>query len=147
MRINCGINSAFSVAVDGDIATGPGTGSRPGLRNGLQSWRICSRPIWLPGVDRRQQSRHRSCAQIRQMAKCNHHMAGSTTIKQFAAIAKKSALFVGSDSGAMHIASAVGTSVVALFGPSNPRDGALVAVLWRCSTRRSIAASAFTRPA
>jgi predicted lipopolysaccharide heptosyltransferase III len=61
--------------------------------------------------------------QICQMAKSSPViMAGRTTIKQFAAIAKKSALFVGSDSGAMHIASAVGIPVVALFGPSNPRE-------------------------
>lgn len=61
--------------------------------------------------------------QIRQTAKSNPViMAGCTTIKQFSAIAKKSALFVGSDSGAMHMASAVGTPVVALFGPSNPRE-------------------------
>lgn len=62
-------------------------------------------------------------------------MAGRTTIKQFAAIAKKSALFVGSDSGAMHIASAVGTPVVALFGPSNPCEwgprGGPVEVLYK----------------
>ena len=59
--------------------------------------------------------------QIQQMAKSRPiSMAGRTTIKQFAAIAKKSALFVGNDSGAMHIASAVGTPVVALFGPSSP---------------------------
>jgi predicted lipopolysaccharide heptosyltransferase III len=74
--------------------------------------------------------------QIRQRAK-NHPiiMAGRTTIKQFASIAKKSALFVGSDSGAMHIASAVGTPVVALFGPSNPREwgprGGPVEVLYK----------------
>ena len=73
-------------------------------------------------------------------------MAGRTTIKQFAAIAKKSARFVGSDSGAMHIASAVGTPVVALFGPSSPREWVLVVVLWRCSIRDSIAAVAFIRP-
>jgi heptosyltransferase-3 len=61
--------------------------------------------------------------QIRQMAKSSPVvMAGRTTIKQFAAIAKKSALFVGNDSGAMHIAVAVGTPVVALFGPSNPAE-------------------------
>ena len=61
--------------------------------------------------------------QIRQTAKSKPIiMAGRTTIKQFAAIARKSALFVGSDSGAMHIASAVGTPVVALFGPSSPRE-------------------------
>ncbi len=74
--------------------------------------------------------------QIRQMAKSQPIiMAGSTTIKQFAAIAKKSALFVGNDSGAMHIASAVGAPVVALFGPSNPREwgprGGPVEVLYK----------------
>ena len=74
--------------------------------------------------------------QIRQMAKCNPIvMAGRTTIKQFAAIAKKSVLFVGSDSGAMHIASAVGTPVVGMFGPSNPREwgprGGPVEVLYK----------------
>ena len=61
--------------------------------------------------------------QIRQMAKSSPVvMAGRTTIRQFAAIARKSARFVGSDSGAMHIASAVNTPVVALFGPSNPLE-------------------------
>jgi heptosyltransferase-3 len=61
--------------------------------------------------------------QIRELAKSRPViMAGRTTIKQFAAIAKKSALFVGSDSGAMHIATAVDTPVVALFGPSDPRE-------------------------
>ena len=74
--------------------------------------------------------------QIRQMTKSNPViMAGRTTIKQFAAIAKKSVLFVGSDSGAMHIASAVGTPVVALFGPSSPREwgprGGPVEVLYK----------------
>lgn len=61
--------------------------------------------------------------QIRQMAKSRPIvMAGRTTVRQFASIAKRSALFVGNDSGAMHIASAVGTPVVALFGPSSPRE-------------------------
>lgn len=74
--------------------------------------------------------------QIRQMAKSSPIiMAGRTTIKQFAAIAKKSALFVGGDGGAMHIAAAVGTPVVALFGPSNPAEwgprGGPVEVLYK----------------
>ena len=74
--------------------------------------------------------------QIRQKAKSQPIvMAGQTTIKQFAAIAKKSVLFVGSDSGAMHIASAVGTPVVALFGPSSLREwgprGGPVEVLYK----------------
>ena len=69
-------------------------------------------------------SQERELAQkIRQLAKSNPIiMAGHTTVKQFAAIAKNSTLFVGNDSGAMHIASAVGTPVVALFGPSSPRE-------------------------
>ena len=49
-------------------------------------------------------------------------IAGRTTLKQFAAIAKRASLFVGNDSGAMHIAAAVGTPMVALFGPSNPDE-------------------------
>ena len=74
--------------------------------------------------------------QIRQKAKNPPIvMAGRTTIKQFAAIAEQAALFVGSDSGAMHMASAVGTPVVALFGPSNPREwgprGGPVEVLYK----------------
>ncbi|HSF68570.1 MAG TPA: putative lipopolysaccharide heptosyltransferase III [Nitrospiraceae bacterium] len=61
--------------------------------------------------------------QIRQMAKSRPIiMAGRTTIRQFAAIARKAALFIGNDSGAMHIASAVGTPVVGLFGPTSPRE-------------------------
>ncbi len=74
--------------------------------------------------------------QIRQVAKSKPIiMAGRTTIKQFAVIAKKSALFVGSDSGAMHIAAAVGTPMVALFGPSNPDEwgprGGAVEVIYK----------------
>jgi heptosyltransferase I len=42
----------------------------------------------------------------------------------FAALATKAACFVGGDTGPMHIASAMGTPVVALFGPSDPvRNG------------------------
>ncbi|MCE9535820.1 MAG: glycosyltransferase family 9 protein, partial [Nitrospirae bacterium] len=49
-------------------------------------------------------------------------MAGQATLKEFAAIAQCAALFVGNDSGAMHIAAAVGTPMVTLFGPSNPDE-------------------------
>jgi len=45
-------------------------------------------------------------------------LCGKTTIKQLAAISEVSDLFFGVDSAPMHIAAAVGTPVVALFGPS-----------------------------
>ena len=62
-------------------------------------------------------------------------IAGLTTLKQFASIVKRAALFVGNDSGAMHIAAAVGTPMVALFGPSSPDEwgprGGRVKVLYK----------------
>ena len=61
--------------------------------------------------------------------------AGQATLKQFAGIVKRAGLFVGNDSGAMHIATAVGTPVVALFGPSNPAEwgprGGTVEVIYK----------------
>src|ERR1700690_3176307 len=45
-------------------------------------------------------------------------LCGKTTIKQLAAISARSDLFVGVDSAPMHIAAAVKTPVIALFGPS-----------------------------
>ncbi len=43
---------------------------------------------------------------------------GKTSIKQTAALIEKCDLFITNDSGPMHIASAVGISVVAIFGPT-----------------------------
>ncbi|MBI2849353.1 MAG: glycosyltransferase family 9 protein [Chloroflexi bacterium] len=47
--------------------------------------------------------------------------AGRTSFKELGAILKHCHLFVGNDSGVMHLATAVGVPVVAVFGPSNPR--------------------------
>ena len=46
------------------------------------------------------------------------NLAGKTTIKQLAALTAGSKLFFGIDTAPMHIAAAVGTPVIALFGPS-----------------------------
>lgn len=45
-------------------------------------------------------------------------LCGKTTIKELAAISEASDLFLGVDSAPMHIAAAVGTPVIALFGPT-----------------------------
>ena len=50
--------------------------------------------------------------------------SGRTTIKQMAAIIKECDLFISHDSGPMHIAAAVQTPIIALFGPTNPRRAA-----------------------
>jgi heptosyltransferase-3 len=47
------------------------------------------------------------------------NLAGRTSIHETAAIIERCDLFLGNDSGPMHIAAAMNTPVVAVFGPSN----------------------------
>jgi heptosyltransferase-2 len=47
------------------------------------------------------------------------NLAGQTTLPQLAALLGQCDLFLGADSGVMHLAAAAGVPVVALFGPSN----------------------------
>ena len=49
-------------------------------------------------------------------------LIGRLTLKQLAAVIGRSCLFLGVDSAPMHIAAAVGTPVVALFGPSGEHN-------------------------
>lgn len=56
---------------------------------------------------------------ILELSKSNPlELLGKTTLKQLGALSKRAALFFGVDSAPMHIAAAVDTPVVALFGPS-----------------------------
>ena len=48
-------------------------------------------------------------------------IAPATTLLQLAAIIARGRAFVGGDTGPLHLAAAVGTPTVALFGPSDPR--------------------------
>jgi heptosyltransferase III len=45
-------------------------------------------------------------------------LSGQLTLKQLAALTRRARLFIGVDSAPMHIAAAMGTPTVALFGPS-----------------------------
>jgi heptosyltransferase-1 len=48
-------------------------------------------------------------------------IAPATTLLQLAALMTRSRVFVGGDTGPLHLAAAVGTSTVALFGPTSPQ--------------------------
>ena len=48
------------------------------------------------------------------------NLAGNTTLKMLTALYEKTALVISTDTGPMHMAAAVGTPVVALFGPTAP---------------------------
>jgi heptosyltransferase-2 len=50
-------------------------------------------------------------------------IAGETGLRQLAAVLKKARVVVGNDSGPGHLAAAVGTPVVALFGPTSEAFG------------------------
>jgi lipopolysaccharide heptosyltransferase I len=47
-----------------------------------------------------------------------------STLMQFIALARRAKLFVGGDTGPLHLAAAVGTPIVAIYGPTDPaRNG------------------------
>ena len=48
------------------------------------------------------------------------NLGGRTTLRDLACIYREAALVVTTDSGPMHLAAAVGTPIVALFGPTDP---------------------------
>ena len=50
------------------------------------------------------------------------NLAGATTLRQLAAIIGRSALFVCNDSSPMHLAVAMNTPTIAIFGPSKSRE-------------------------
>jgi lipopolysaccharide heptosyltransferase I len=48
----------------------------------------------------------------------------ASTLKQFVALARRAQLFVGGDTGPLHLAAACGTPIVGLYGPTSPhRNG------------------------
>jgi N-acetylglucosaminyldiphosphoundecaprenol N-acetyl-beta-D-mannosaminyltransferase len=46
-------------------------------------------------------------------------LTGQTTLAELVGVIRQADLFIGADSGVMHLASAAGTPAVAIFGPSN----------------------------
>ncbi|MFA7347225.1 MAG: putative lipopolysaccharide heptosyltransferase III [Desulfurivibrionaceae bacterium] len=61
---------------------------------------------------------------VRNCDKRCYNLAGKTSIAMYAALLKKCHLFIGVDSAGLHIAAAVGTPTVSIFGPSSPMSWA-----------------------
>lgn len=61
------------------------------------------------------------CEQILgQMATPGFNLAGRTNLNELAALLSLTKLFIGGDTGPLHIAQASGTRVLAIFGPTDP---------------------------
>jgi len=62
-------------------------------------------------------------SQIEAQLKTIHtvNLVGKTSVKELAAVLKMASVLVSADSGPMHLATAVGTPAVALFGSTDPR--------------------------
>jgi ADP-heptose:LPS heptosyltransferase len=56
--------------------------------------------------------------QIVERSARNAHMAPPTTMRELAALCRRASIFVGSDTGPMHLAVAVGTPAISMHGPS-----------------------------
>lgn len=100
-----------------------------GARNGYA--KIWPRRHWVALIDQLQRAGYRAvlvggpdeagaAAQI--AARCAESplvLTGKTTLGQLAAVLAHCALMVGSDSGPLHLAAALGTRVVGLYGPTS----------------------------
>ena len=133
------------------VALFPGGGSNPGMELTAKRWplerysalaqrliRDLDAAIVLIGgagdVALNQQLRDALNAPAGQVS----DLTGQTTIGELAAQLEQCSLFIGNDSSPMHLAAAVGTPVIAIFGPTSPReygpyppDDALHIALWR----------------
>lgn len=67
-----------------------------------------------------------SAAIASEMRRLPIDLTGKTSIADLPALLSQCHLFVGNDSGAMHVAAAVGLPVVAVFGPTDPHGTAPV---------------------
>ena len=59
---------------------------------------------------------------LRPLAQPVVNLGGQLTLKQLAALSAQAKLFIGVDSAPMHIAAAMQTPVLALFGPSGDKE-------------------------
>ncbi|HTK81397.1 MAG TPA: glycosyltransferase family 9 protein [Bacteroidota bacterium] len=68
---------------------------------------------WGPGEEE-------DALRIRSLMNSEATIIPRTSLKQLGALLKRASVLVTNDSGPMHIAAAVGTPILAIFGPTNP---------------------------
>ena len=86
----------------------------------LADWLILEKkiPIVFVGSKGEREEVERIVQKMKQPA---INVAGKTTLPELAELIRGAQRFICNDSGPMHLAAAVGTPVVALFGPTDPR--------------------------
>jgi len=80
--------------------------------------RMAIRTILICGGDEEELRINRAACALATSSPLN--LGGRLSLKQTAVLLSKAVLFIGIDSGPMHMATAVNTPVVAIFGPSRP---------------------------
>jgi hypothetical protein len=68
-------------------------------------------------------------------------LTGKTEIAELPALLSRCSAFLGNDSGAMHVAAAVGLPVVAVFGPTDPFGTAIMGIPGPCQSNRKNSSS------
>jgi heptosyltransferase-2 len=73
-----------------------------------------------------------------------YDLAGATTLRNLAGVLRLASVCVSNDSGAMHLAGAVGAPLVSIFGPTNERETA--PLTWHDRPSRVLTAGVWCRP-
>lgn len=106
----------------------PGGGENPGTRMLSKRWsaagfaavaaalQAAGATVALVGAP---SDRH-ATATVARLAPAAHDLTGWTTVESLGALAARSAVFVGNDSGVTHLAAAASCPTVAIFGPTAP---------------------------
>jgi heptosyltransferase-2 len=82
--------------------------------------RQCSASVSVFGSPAERELCQRVAAEIEACGVEARNLAGATSLEEFIGLASKCRLFLTNDSGAMHIAAALGVPTVAVFGATDP---------------------------
>lgn len=117
------------------VAVFPGGGSNPGMQLTAKRWPLeryrelvrrlvheLDVQVVLPGGQDDYDLNEALLAGLEVPEHAVVNLAGKTSIGQLGAQLAACALFIGNDSSPMHLAAAVNTPVIAIFGPTSPQE-------------------------